>query len=983
MEKFNSHTLRLFLTALFAIFLVGFTSAQRTISGTITDAENGDPLIGANVIVTGTSTGTITDLDGKYSLAVPDDATSLTITYTGFTDQVIAITGDVLDVALSAGQLLDEVVVVGYGSVKRSDITGSVASVGEDDFNQGLVSAPDQLIQGKAAGVQVLNNSGQPGGSTTVRIRGNSSIRSGNDPLFVVDGVPLSGGSTKPGLGSALGNSPGSNPLNWLNPNDIESVQILKDASAAAIYGSRAANGVVLITTKSGRSGDPKIEFNTSIGTSSILKRYDVLNADEYRSALSQYGLTTGDYGDDVNAMDEILRNGLVQNYNVSVSGGSDNGRYRISLGYFDQEGIVKSNSLNRLNANINGKYKFLESKRLGLDFNLVATNTNEQGPPVSTNAGFRGSLIGNALQWNPTHKIYESDGSPVIIPEFGNFTNPVALLDFYDDQTNTVDILASISPSYKITNDLTYKFLYSVNSANGVRRNSVDARINLQGVEGLGNAAIGQVRSLNQILTHTLNYNTNLTSALSLDAVVGYEYQTSDVKGFNIFGQNFIGNIDYTNALQTAEQGTRNISSFANPISELQSYFARGVFNMSDKYILTATVRADGSSKFGENNKYGVFPAFAAAWNIHNEGFLEGGMFNSLRLRAGWGQTGNSSFPAGAAQERYGLTGPGAANLVNVANPDLRWETNTTTNIGLDFAILDYKLTGTIEYFNKVSSDLLFQLPTIQPAPSAFYWVNLDGEVVNSGVELALNGQILNTPNLTWDLGANATFLNNDFRNYEGPNIVYGQVFGQGSSGATIHRLDNGVALNSFYTRQHEEVGGDGQSVYTDNEALAYVGDPNPDLILGISTSVQANKLSAAFNFNGAFGHQIYNNTKMSVIPIGNLGSRNIDASLIGGANQEATSNPIKASSRYIENGDYLKLANATIGYDLGGIGNAISNARVFVSGTNLLVFTNYSGFDPEVNTVNNLNGLPSAGIEYIPYPSARTFLLGVNFGF
>jgi iron complex outermembrane receptor protein len=992
--KFNSHYFTKWLLTMLVLSFCSFAMAQRTITGTVTDKETGDPLIGANILVVGTSMGTVTDIDGSYELQVPAGSTQIEVTYTGFASQRITLSAsNVYDVQMSSGALLEEIVVVGYGTVKRSDLTGSVASVSEEDFNKGVFTAPDQLIQGKAAGVQILNNSGQPGGATTVRIRGNSSIRAGNQPLFVVDGVQLTGGSTKPGTNAGdLGATAASNPLNYLNPADIESIQILKDASATAIYGSRGANGVIIITTKRGKSGSPSIDFNTYFGASSILRKYDVLTGDEYRQALKDYDADTdpttgrlkGDYGDSVDAMDEILQTGFTQNYNISIGGGTSDGNYRISLGYLDQEGIIKNNDLKRLSANVAGTYKFFESKRFKTDFNLIATQTRENGPAVSTNAGFRGSLIGNALQWNPTHKLKEANGDLVIIPEFGNFTNPVALLEAFHDRTNTVDLIASISPSYQITDFLTYSFNYNVTYGTGTRRTHVESWINLQGIENRGLASIYNVNNTNQILTHTLNFVQDLSSGLNLNAVLGYEYQKRSERGYGLWAQDFIvDDFDYTNILQNSKTDSRNMFSYANPDAELQSYFVRANFNLRDKYLLTATFRADGSSKFGENNRYGYFPAVGFAWNLHNEDFLSGGVFDNLKLRLGWGQTGNSEFPAGASQDRYRFDQQ-SIRLENVANPDLQWETTTTTNIGLDFAILDFKVTGTLEYFRKVSEDLLFQFPTIQPAPAGFYWINLDGQVLNTGAEITLNAELVNTSKLRWDFGINAAFLKNEVKDYNGPNIVYGQLFGQGISGATIMRLQNGQPLNAFYLRDHIEIGADGQSVYANDEALSYLGNPNPDVLLGISTGLASGKWNLTLNFNGALGHDIYNNTKNTVIPIGNLGTRNIDATLLEGNNQEAISNAIKSSDRYVEAGDYLKLANATLSYNIGNlIGNNVRNARVYLTGQNLFVITGYNGFDPEVNTVNEFNGLPSAGIEYIPYPTARTFIFGVNFSF
>jgi len=967
-----------------AMLFCNMALAQRTITGVVTDAENGEPLIGANVLVVGTSSGAVTDLDGSYSIDLPSDATQLEFSYTGYTSQTITVgASNTLDVALRAGETLDEIVVTGYSTQRRRDLTGSVASLDEKDFNQGVIVAPDQLIQGRTPGVQVVNNSGQPGGATTVRIRGNASIRAGNAPLFVVDGVQLTGASSKPGTNAgALGATNVSNPLNYLNPNDIESIQVLKDASAAAIYGSRGANGVVLITTKRGQTGDPRVNVNTSIGFSGVLREYDVLDGDEYRDALQQYGLTNGDFGANVNAFDEITRTGVVNNHTVAISGGSEKGNYRVSLGYFDQEGIIKENQLNRLSANLSGRYKFLENDRLSIDFNMIASRTNEDAPSVSTNAGFRGSLIGNALQWNPTHPLYNADGSPIIAPEFGDFVNPVALIDAFSDEVETTDLIVNFSPSFKISDALTYKLTYGLNTGIGSRRTQLASFINVQDVLGRGLAAFSEQTNRQQILTHTLNINTEFGTT-ALNGLIGYEYQKFETRGIGVSASDFPNQeFDYTNAFQYSTQGSRGIGSGSEPDSELQSFFGQANLNFNDRFLITGTLRVDGSSKFGENNKYGVFPAFAAAWNLHNEGFLAGGAFDNLKFRVGYGVTGNSSFPAGASQDRFGL-GLQSIALENVANPDLKWETTTTFNVGFDFALFDYKLTGSLEYFNRNSEDLLFQFPTIQPAPAGFYWINLDGNVINSGVELGLNATVVQNEKFSMDLGGNITFIDNNIENYDGPNIIYGELFGQGISGATIHRLDNDQPLNAFYLRDHLGIGEDGQSDFADNEALSYLGDPNPDVLLGINAGFYYGNLSLTMNFNGTLGNDVYNNTKNTVIPIGNLGSRNIDANLLDEANQEAISNAIKSSDRYLEDGSHIRLANATLAYNLGNIGNSINGVRLYVTGQNLFIITDYTGFDPEVNTVNDLNGLPSAGIEYVPYPTARTVVFGASFNF
>jgi iron complex outermembrane receptor protein len=887
-----------------------------------------------------------------------------------------------MDLALAAGSLLDEVVVIGYGTSKKSDLTGSIATLDSKDFDMGVVTAPDQLIQGKIAGVQMSNNSGMPGGRTTVRISGNSSVRTGSDPLYVVDGVPLDGRTARPSsIQSELGSTESSNPLNFINTLDIASMVILKDASATAIYGSRGANGVVLITTKKPRVGEAQIDFNASVGVSNILQRYDVLTGDEYRAALSQYNLgTSADKGQSINAQDELTRTAFSQIYNVSVGGGSENGTYRVSLGYTDQDGIIQTNNFKKYNASLFGSYKFLESKALGLDINLITSQTKEITVPVSDNNGFTGDVVTQSLQWNPTQPL--KIGEQFVRADGATTVNPLEFIDAYDDESNVGSILASIIPSWKITDALTYKFIYSVLQSRGERVTNINGSLNLQGIEDRGLSYVANNVLTTQQLTHTLDWNVDISSNVNFNALIGYEYMDFRFRGSWLAGFDFLTDeVRYSDILQNSSADTRLMASFKDPTTELQSYFARVNFNISDKYLITATFRADGSTKFGENNKYGYFPSVAAAWNMTKEDFMSGGAFDDLRLRLGWGQTGNQNFPSGASQFQFILTNDGGAKRNNVANPDLKWETSTTINAGLDFALFDYRFTGTLDYFNKSTEDLLFNFLAIPPAPDTRYWINLPGKLINSGFELTLDGVLITNEKLTWNLGVNMAFLNNKMTDYDGPTINTGQLFGQGISGVTVQQVANEQPLNVFYMATHTGIGEDGQSILANNGEKSFVGDPNPSTVLGITTTLFFGDWDLGMNFSGAYGYVIYNNTANSVVPIGNLGTRNLDSKLIGPQPQEATSNPIAASTRYLEKGDFLKLGNATIGWNFGNIGNWLKGGRLYITGANLFIITDYTGFDPEVNTVNDVSGVPSFGIEYTSYPSARSFVFGVNF--
>ena len=451
---------------------------------------------------------------------------------------------------------------------------------------------------------------------------------------------------------------------------------------------------------------------------------------------------------------------------------------------------------------------------------------------------------------------------------------------------------------------------------------------------------------------------------------------------GFGNFGLNFEDYIQFTNPTN------RSIGSYSDPTNELQSYFVRAAFNYQDKYLLTGTFRADGSTKFGKNNKYGYFPSFSAAWNISKEDFFHFDVINSLKLRAGWGRTGNQEFPSGSAQLRYSFSGngSGAFNAANNANADLKWQSDRQYNIGMDMSLLKNRITVTVDYFNKRTTDLLFPSEPAQPAApgGVIKWVNLNGNIDNKGLEAAINATVVSKKDFSWDLGVNATFVKNEVSGLSS-SINTGGLHGQGISGTTVEVIRNGLPINAFFTRKFEGFDKTGFASYTDGgDVLYYVGNPNAKVLLGISTTLNYKKLSLSANMNGAFGHVIYNNTLNSVINVGSISnSKNIALSVFRDPVKESFANPLTASSRYLEKGNYLKMANTTLSYSFGDIGKSVKGLSVYVTGQNLFVITKFSGFDPEVNVDKNVNGVPSTGIEYIPYPSARTITFGINVGF
>ena len=987
--------LNLLVFALLALFVPLLSQAQagRSISGKVTDAQAAG-LPGVTVLVVGTSVGTSSGADGSFQLQVPEGSNTLSFTFVGYAAQQVDIAGkSTVQVLMKEdAQALNEVVVTGYGTARKADITGAVAVIGEKDFNKGTFTSPDQLLQGRVSGVQVSNNSGQPGGPATIRIRGNSAVTGTGQPLYVVDGVPLDGRTARPGLVASadVGAGADGNPLNFLNPDDIESLTVLKDASATAIYGSRAAYGVVLITTKKGKTGAPVLNVGVSSGFSTLLRRPAFLDAGQYRRAITYYGVPAAtDKGGNVDALKEILRTGYLQNYNVAMSGGGETGRYRLSLGYLDQDGIVRKTGFKKYSANLSTNFQFLESKKLGVDVNIATSQFKEQLANITTDAGFRGSLIGQALQWNPTQPLRNPDGSLYIVA--GDVVNPLAAQELYNDNTRVNTVLASISPSYKFTDWLQYRMLLSVNYNSGERRTSIDQRlINYPGIERQGFAAISNNQLTTQQIVHTMNFNKAIATDLNLNAVLGYEYTkfanegsnvnafgNRDEGGFGVFG------LDYTNYIQYSAAGNRQISSFIDPSSELQSYFGRAIFNFKDRYVLTGTLRRDESTKFGPNNRVGYFPSFAAAWDLGQESFFPSDKLTQLKLRAGYGLTGNQEFPAGSAQFRYTLDNNGAQSPLNDGNEDLKWQADAQFNVGIDIGAFNNRLTFTVDYFNKTTTDILFPTTPVEPRPgvAAVRWANLDAKIVNKGVEMALGTTLITNEKVEVGLNVNATFIRNEVTDLVGASIPTGAINGQGLSGALSQSIRNGFPINAFFLPQYNGLNDAGLS--NNFGAEAYAGSPNPRTLLGLSANARYGKLSLTANMTGVFGQMIYNNTLNAVGAVGGIGAqKNIALSTFENSIKESPGNPSAASTRYLEKGDFLKMSNLTLSYAFGDFGGFVKGARVYATGQNLFVLTNYDGFDPEVNTVKRgANQVPSVGIDYLPYPSARTFTFGVNF--
>lgn len=967
---------------------------QRTITGTVTSSD-GTPLANASVLVVGQQTGVSTSSDGTFSIAVPTSARQLRVTFVGFQTQTVDIGSatHVTVVLQTNAEALADVVVVGYGTMKKTDVTGAITSIQDKDFNKGIISTPDQLLQNKVPGLEVTANSGQPGAATTVKIRGNNSIRTGNNPLYVIDGVPLDGRSARPSLNlTGFGITPDVNPLLFINPNDIARIDVLKDASAAAIYGSRGANGVIVITTKKSTASGTKLEVNTNFSTyAGYMKKFDVLTPGEFREALKKYDLpSTLDLGSSVDAMKAVTQHKVTQNYSIALSGGNETGRFRASFLGSRLNGFLKTTNLDKYIGTFSGQYKFLDNK-LTLDFNAIAAHTSDNAALISSTSGSAGNLMSSVLMWNPTMPFTNSAGE-YVFPSSGS-GNPLGLLRATSDETNVNSLLGNISASYKIIPNLEYKFLYAINHSAGKRNTNLDGFIEgYTGISGLGFGAISNQYLTSQTFTHTLTFNTDFSEDFHFQALAGYEYWKSDFSNSAFSATGFNTNLDQAHLipiLYTAIMADGNVqnlpSTYIDPTTKLQSVFGRVNINYLGKYFLTGTLRADGSTKFGKNNKTGYFPSVGGKWTVSNEDFMSGSnVFSTLALRGSWGITGNQEFPAGAAQEQFGFSAFNTAGQINVANPNLKWESTNSFDVGLDYAILKGRISGGIDYYHKNTTNILFQSTAIQPAPSSIYYINIPGNLINKGVEFSVSGDIISKQDLTLTASFNIAINRNKLTNFFAPgtknplSIITGQISGPGVSAALSQIITNDQPVDEFWLKPFQGFDEHGLQIVGDNPGFA--GNPNPQTIYGANIDLVYKKFSVSLNGGGAGGYMIFNNTAAAITNIFNINSgKNIDKKAF--ESKELPQSGTQVSSRFLESGNYFKLRNATIRYSIGDVLKYVKDLNVYVSGTNLFVITKFTGFDPEVNVDKTNNGYPSRSIEYLPYPTPRIITLGVNF--
>lgn len=970
---------------------------QRTVTGVVTD-ERGQPLPGVAVVVPGTTTGTVTNPQGEFSLAVPANVNTLQFSFVGMRQMTVNLDGrTTLTVTMEEEAFgIEEVVAVGYGVQRKSDLTGATTRLTEENMNRSVATNPVEMMQGRVSGVNIIQNSGEPGSGMSVRVRGTNSIRSGQEPLYVVDGVPLDNADITPSGGTAAGinQSSNKNPIAFLNPEDIESIDILKDASSTAIYGARGANGVIIITTKKGRRGEGTLNYDSYAGISEIRKKLPVLSASEFRSYTKPDGSRLLDLGASTNWQDEIFRTGITHSHNVSYGGGAENFTYQTSIGYLDQEGIVNGTSMRKLNGRINATQRAFDG-RLNLSGSLIASHVQDFRAPIAETGGFEGDLILTALKLNPTFPIFNQDGS--YYQHAIDQRNPVAMINLVDDETVTDRILANMSADFEIVENLTYRLNLGFDRTVAERR--VNQNKDLTYLTNQGEADINGVTANNSLIENFITYETNLNNEHNFNFLAGHAYQKIRVNTTEMNVTGFeVDDIKYTDNLQYGSFSTANVNSSAIE-RELQSFFGRINYNFRERYLFTFTARMDGSSKFGENRKYGFFPSAAFAWRISEEDFIGNtGILSNLKLRLGWGMTGNQEIPDKISLLAVGTT-PSANGYFNgtlspgitflrTPNPDIQWETTMQTNLGLDFGFWENRLSGTIDVFNKVTRDVLLEIPSKQPAATQTQWQNVpDLKIINNGFEIGLTGLLINTQNLTWEIGGNFAYIKNEVKDLPVKLIETGNASGQGLTGTRVQVITNGEPVGTFYGMVHEGFDSNGNSIFrTDADGNAVrepLGSALPDYTFSVTTRLELGSFDFSMFWYGMAGNKVYNNTANALFLKGPLNNGyNVTRTVFDSDENPGNSNAF--SSRWIEDGSFFRLSNLTLGYTFNTSGiNWLGRARIYVTGNNLLVLTGYSGFDPEVNVDASENGVPSHGIDFTSYPKPRTYTLGINLQF
>ena len=977
----------LLLVALFVIGCLQLMAQTRTIKGEVTDAQNGEALIGATVIVEGEKGGTVTDFDGNFSLQVSSSAKKIKVSYIGYIDKVLSISDNMKVKLESDSKALADVVVIGYGTARKSDLTGSVATVKSKDFNKGLVSSPEQLINGKVSGVQIMSNSGSASAGSTIRVRGGASLNASNDPLIVLDGVPLE-------QGGISGNS--SNFLSMINPSDIESMTVLKDASSTAIYGSRASNGVIIITTKKGQQGAVKVNFNTTNSLQTRAQMVDMLSRDEFVNVINQYGTDNqksllGTANTDWN--DEVYRTAFGTDNNLSVSGSIDKWLpFRVSVGYYNQSGLVRKDNVERWTGNVVLTPSFFQD-HLKLTINAKGTLNN--------NSFNNGGAVWAAATFNPTIPVYsgndkyggynealDADGYPVN----AGVRNPRGLVDLYDSKSKVSRFIGSMDVDYKVhfLPDLKLHATVGADYAKGDGTVYVPAYAaqSYNKDESLGGSdyKYGPQKNENRLLTLYANYAKYFEDIKSnVDLTAGYDYQ---------YWKSTIP-LYYTKSAAGTNLSTVKASDYRHV---MLSYYGRINYSFDGKYLLTATVRRDASSRFSKDTRWGTFPSVALGWTLTEEPWLKNQkVLSNLKLRASYGVTGQQEGIGNynyLPVYTYSVTGAEAfinGQYINTYRPeayvsDLKWETTTSWNFGLDFGFLDGRIGGAIDFYTRKTKDLLASVPTAAGTNFSKTILTNVGNVDSKGIEVSLNATPIQTKDWEWNLSYNFTWQNMKVKNLsltKGGSQTNVKV-GPSIDAYQFQVLSEGYEPYMFYVYHQlydSKTGKPIEGAYADlnndgeiNDADLYrYHSPAPKYIMGLSTSLRYKQLTLGMSFRANIDNYVYNGMGMST---GAFETVSYNNSQLNNLNTSFLKTGFKTrqylSDYYVENASFLKLDNLSLSYNVGKI-NKWASLTVSAMVQNVFTITGYSGTDPEVP-----NGMDNS---FYPRPRTYSVSLGLQF--
>lgn len=963
--------------------------AQNKVTGIVTD-NSGEPLIGVSVVEKGTANGVTTDIDGKFSLSVKA-GNIVQFLYVGYSTQELNATDTFMNVILQENvKALDEVVIVGYGKIARKDLTSSITTVKAEDLNQGGVFiSPGQLLQGKVPGL-VVTTSNNPTATPSLTLRGASTFRSGEaqEPYYVIDGIP--GAS-----------------ISLVAPDDIESVDVLRDASATAIYGSKAANGVIMITTKKGKKGTSNVTYSAYVAVDQVSKRWNVMNAAQHRNLLKENGLnlSSEDYIDpntDTNWQKELQRTGISHNHNVSIIGATEKSNYSASLNYIKNEGVLKGSELDRTIARMTLNTRTLEN-RLDLGFNLNASITNSK----YFQKGDDGLNVLDAMTYFlPESPVYDENGKYFENLAHNQYYNPLALLNQNSDDVRRKRLQGvAVATLHIIPKELTIdaNFSYQSDNENISRYNDIESAVK----KNYGGFALRYTREdINRNMEIFSNYNKTFNDAHKLGAMAGYSWQQNDTgDGFQSTDQGFGNNTLGYYGLGTGSYEKR-IDYGGTTFASLRmiSFFGRLNYSYNSKYLLQATVRRDGSSAFGKNNRWGTFPSASLAWRLIEEPFVKNlGVFDDLKFRAGYGVSGNSlGFDPFIASVLYGKTGTfinssgetaSAIGATRNASPNLKWERTSMFNVGIDFGFFNNRLTGTIEYYDKRTSDLIADYP-VSTTEYLVSWLTTNvGEISNKGYELTLNATPIASKNFTWETSLNLSHNKNEVVSLSNHKFAkdymdQAELNAPGQTAANQQRIIEGRPLGSFYTWKWAGYNDDGISVFytKDGEKTTtpgredrfWTGSAQPKLNIGWNNTINYKQWTMTMFFTSVLGNKILNASRASLTRMGSITYRNILSSAAE-TDKVTDINSHYLSDRYIENGDYFRLNILSAGYNFKKVNKYIQNLHVYASCNNVFVITGYKGLDPEINLGGITPGIDNR--DY--YPKTRTFMLGTSITF